>query len=409
MIVLLIGYMFLFIHRPFEIWEPLADVRFELVYMLVTGLVWSFFARKQIVGHRIHVAFLFFNAAVLCCWIASPWMGETSVTVENYFKLVVFYVLLVTVVRSEQDLKWIVAAFLVVMAGYMLHSLREYYNGRHEYRMGITRMIGVDVAMGDPNTFGASVLYALPFVGVFWETSPGEGSRSHRLLRCLLAWYALLSVVCIILTGSRSAFLGLLLCGILAIFRSRWRWGILLAALALAPFLWWLIPAEKQLRFETILFPELGPANAQTSADSRIDGLKLGLQLFGDNPITGCGPGAWRQATGALVESHCLYGQVPGELGLVGVLAFLFVVFCLWSTWRKIRAAFRDHLTGADPFLSSVAQAISLAVLLMLVEGFFGHNLFRYNWLWYGGFLVIAHQLVDERVRQEKDACALDA
>ncbi len=48
-------------------------------------------------------------------------------------------------------------AFLAVMFVYMLHSLREYFNGRHVYRMSIDRMIGVDQAMSDPNSFGASI------------------------------------------------------------------------------------------------------------------------------------------------------------------------------------------------------------------------------------------------------------
>ena len=30
------------------------------------------------------------------------------------------------------------------------------------------------------------------------------------------------------------------------------------------------------------------------------------------------------------------------------------------------------------------------ALLLMLMEGMFGHNLLRFSWLWYAGFLVIA-------------------
>ena len=45
---------------------------------------------------------------------------------------------------------------------YMSHSLREYVQGRHVYRMGIARMVGVDSTLGDPNAFGGSLVYALP-------------------------------------------------------------------------------------------------------------------------------------------------------------------------------------------------------------------------------------------------------
>ena len=38
-----------------------------------------------------------------------------------------------------------------------------------------------------------------------------------------------------------------------------------------------------------------------------------------------------------------------------------------------------------------------MGVLLMLLEGNFGHNLYRHNWLWYGGFLVVARHAVAAR------------
>jgi hypothetical protein len=32
--------------------------------------------------------------------------------------------------------------------------------------------------------------------------------------------------------------------------------------------------------------------------------------------------------------------------------------------------------------------------------GMFGHNLFRFTWLWYGGFLIIANHCVNCRVAE---------
>ena len=41
-------------------------------------------------------------------------------------------------------------------------------------------------------------------------------------------------------------------------------------------------------------------------------------------------------------------------------------------------------------FPRQLTHAISIAVLLLLLMGWGGHNLFRYTWLWYGGFQLIA-------------------
>ena len=59
--------------------------------------------------------------------------------------------------------------FLAVMALYMLHSVWEYKNGRHVFRMAIARLVGVDKTMGDPNTFGATIVYTLPFLNFLWH------------------------------------------------------------------------------------------------------------------------------------------------------------------------------------------------------------------------------------------------
>ncbi|HEV3235487.1 MAG TPA: hypothetical protein VGZ25_00765, partial [Gemmataceae bacterium] len=49
-------------------------------------------------------------------------------------------------------------------------------------------------------------------------------------------------------------------------------------------------------------------------------------------------------------------------------------------------------------FLYYVSGAIGLALVLLLFEGNFGHNLFRFTWLWYGGFLIIARYCIDQRL-----------
>jgi hypothetical protein len=396
MIWLLIGYMFLFIHRPFEIWPWLGTIHLERIYMVGALLFAAAYPGKRWLPNRQHFAYFGFAAAVVVCWLASPWLDAGEDTVENFLKLLVFYVLIVLLVHDEKSLRQLLLAFLGVMALYMTHSLREYFAGRHTYRMGIARMIGVDMAMGDPNSFGASIVYALPFVMPFWRCRPSWWLRSF------LAGYVSLSVVCIALTGSRSAFVGLLLWGLLTVARSRKWLGMAVLLAGIAPLLWAALPSSLQTRFETIVNPDVGPANAQESAQGRLEGLEIGLSLWAQNPVTGCGPGAWRPATGREIESHNLYGQLLGETGSVGAAAFAAILMCFWINLRQVRRAYQSHPEWGQDFLFQVSGAIGLAAVLLLFEGNFGHNLFRYSWLWYGGFLVITRYCVNQRLRGEE-------
>src|SRR5262249_55532443 len=154
--------------------------------------------------------------------------------------------------------------------------------------------------------------------------------KPSPLLRWFLAGYVGLSMLCIALTGSRSSFLGLLVCAVAMMLRSkhRWRW-VALGVLA-SPLMWFLLPDSLQSRFETIVNPSAGSRDAQASADGRWAGLMMGMEQFGNSPLTGCGPGAWKIATGSVIESHQLYGQLMGEMGGAGIVTFAGIVAAFW-------------------------------------------------------------------------------
>ncbi len=393
--LLLIGYMFLFIDRPFEVWPWLGDLHVERVYMLFTMGVWMFHSGKRWIPNPQHLAYAGLALAVLACWAMSPWMDRSQPLVEDWFKIVVFYGLLVTTVHDEKGLKKIVVGFVFVMGLYLTHSLREYIGGRHTYRMGISRMIGVDSTLGDPNSFGASIIYSLPFVPALWRS--GWGGRRGRYL---IGGYAALCALCILLTGSRGSLLGLLLFSMILILGHRKRFLWLMIFAAVAPIAFVALPDSLQNRFETIINPDVGPANAKESGEGRIEGLLNGFSLWSRSPLSGVGPGAWRPATGSGVESHNLYGQILGELGSLGALAFGAVIGCFaWNLYR-CRAIRKEMPAQPNDLLVQIPGAVGLSVFLLLFMGNFGHNLFRFTWLWYGGFLIIARHCLELRLAE---------
>jgi len=400
---LLVGYMFLFIDRPFEVWpwlgEPIVGVlRFERIYMLFTIGMWLLYPNKRWLPNPQHWAYAAFAAAVLVAWGMSKWMEPSQPKVEDWFKIVVFYVLLVTTVHDEKGLKRMVVGFLTVMALYLLHSLREYIGGRYTYRMGISRMIGVDTTLGDPNSFGASIIYALPIVVAIWKSGLGG-----KVAKVALAGYVGLSGLCIVLTGSRGSLIGLCVWAFIMMMSHRKRWLWLSLSVAAAPVLFVAMPGELQNRFETIINPEVGPANAQVSGEGRWHGFVMGMELWLNNPLAGVGPGAWKPATGQEIESHSLYGQLGGELGTLGVATFVGMLGCFVWNWRASRKLLKELPPVERDLTAHIPGAVAMTVFLLLFMGMFGHNLFRFTWLWYGGFLVIARYCLIARAREAEE------
>lgn len=381
---LLIGYMWLFVHRPFEVWPWLATMRIERVFMLLTLAFWFLFANKSWTRNRLNLAFVVLFLAIVLSWLQSPHHEVTTKVVEDYAKVGVFYVLLLSCVRDEKALRFMITAFLACTALYMVHSLREYLNGRYVWRMGTARMIGVDTTFGDPNSFGASLVYALPLTIPFWRTA------QSRRDQWLLAGYTALAVTCILLTGSRSAFVGLGVIVLLLIAMSRYRWRLAVLAVILAPIVWLLLPEDRQNRYLTLIDPSRGPRNAQKSAEGRTQGFYDGLRNWRRHPVFGVGPGAHGRATGNRMQAHNLYGQLAGELGTIGIVAFLIVLSGFVANYWRARLLSRRLNRSRNSFPFLICQTVLLCVGLLLLMGWGGHNLYRYTWLWYGAFQVLA-------------------
>src|SRR5437763_7468355 len=117
----LIGYLFLFIHRPFEVWPALGEIHLERLYMAGALLLACAWPGKRWLPNAQQFAYLAFVLAVLLAWVASPFSDSGQHVVEDYLKLVVFYALVVTFVHDEKSLRRLVLAFMAVMALYMLH------------------------------------------------------------------------------------------------------------------------------------------------------------------------------------------------------------------------------------------------------------------------------------------------
>src|SRR5947209_18830357 len=154
-------------------------------------------------------------AAFVFSWVLSPWAEKAELVVKNYTLVVVFALIMATAVRDERALYKLVTAFMVVMAIYMLHSVWEYKSGRHVFRMGIARLVGVDHTLGDPNSFGASIVYSLPFLSFFWVY------WGHGWKRGLIGIYLPMAVGCVLLTSSRPSLLGAILWGGSLLLQSR--------------------------------------------------------------------------------------------------------------------------------------------------------------------------------------------
>ncbi len=402
-----LGYLFLFIFRPFEYWEWLGEYRIERVYMLCLLTVLLFWRGKRYVHHPIASAFIAFFLVICLSNLIAYYPPATFQQTEEYFKLMVLFFVIILTVRDENDFRMFLFGFVAIMGIYVGKSLWEFlFHGRHVYRMGIRRLIGIDQTFSDPNTFAASVVYSLPFAWALWKTA-----LLKWLKRSLFA-YGVMSLAAIIFTGSRSGMVSLVLFIVFTWVSSKAKFSSkVIGFVGLAIFMaagWQIIPEEYKLRYLTMVDDSLNPS-ATASAEGRIEGLKNGLRLFELSPLFGWGAGNFPYAVEKIgvynrMQSHNLYGQLAADLGLLGIGAFLAVCWTLYKTNRNIQGIAVKIGNVADGWcalIPAASGACMTTMFLLLFQGNFGHNLYRYTWLMIGAILILSQNLIVKRLTHE--------
>ncbi len=390
--IALLGYAAVFILRPWEYkpefavfpWERACAILMILVVLLVgrIGNGWSIVSGSMTV----------FLSSLLLATLLSLDPARSWHTTANTLKTALFGYCLAWGILSARDLLLFLRGWVAILFVYQAKSLWEHLvNGRGVYRMGIWRLVGIDDTYSDPNTFAATTLFMLPFT---WELL--QLSRKLRWKVFFLLHLAL-SVVVVLKTGSRGGLIALLLFAGWAVFRSRRRSRTLVVMLIAGSVIVATLSAQLVMRYETILHPELN-RSATESAEGRIAGLKRGYALFLRRPLTGIGPGCFTVADEFYsrlpgipgLQAHNLLGQALGETGLAGLLSFLVFLGALLA--RAISLA-RRYRAGPRRLIGATAWAVTGCVLLLLLLGMVGHNLYRYTWFWIAGILEAAGAL----------------
>jgi len=139
------------------------------------------------------------------------------------------------------------------------------------------------------------------------------------------------------------------------------------------------------------------------SAYGRINGMILGFKFLLKNPATGVGINnfGWHHAHtegGDWTSAHSLIGTLIGELGLLGAAAFIYFIIIFIQNIKYIRQKYFSTDLRPD-FIFYMTEAIKVSLVLLFIQGFFGHNLYRDNWYFMASFIIILTCLVKKKLK----------
>lgn len=400
-------YMAFFIIRPWEEMIPwLATIKCERMIALAMIGACILSRKTRFKSNAQHASTAFFFVVVALSALLA-WDSDLSWDpLYQYTTYLIFYFVITSVVTSLYEFLFIVICYVLDMALYLGKSQWEYFlHGAGRWDMGVNRMWGIERTFGYPNAVAQSTVLTLPLVLCLWlhreEISANWPEKLRKLFPAFLLFYFGLAVTSVFLTNSRIGMLGLVvfatLSGLTVTSVGKKIKYLLLVVLMLG-VAWQLVPEEKQNRLRTLWNPSAGPASATNSAMGRLEGFKAGIEMFQARPVLGVGIGNYKEyrvknVDGISLNSHNMVGELLGEYGLLGGLAFFIMLATILANARKARARGAADGGGGARILASLGLASRNTILLLLFMGISSHNLMRPNWIWMCAFGLLAFEL----------------
>ncbi len=356
--------------------------------------------------------------------VAIPFAAARELAIDTFvdhvLKSALLTLYLAVLITSPRTMMVFVATFLLALFYVCQESVQGLISGGLVWwNQGIMRLHGSVPIYQHPNSLGAVALDPLPFAIFLWP------ALRRWWWSLALAVMATASLICIVYSGSRSAYVALIALVGWWWWRSRHKGRWLALALLVAPLLLMLVPVDYVGRFESIW----GQEAAGHSKAARLQLLEDAWRIFLDHPL-GVGLASFEtvrlRTFGRIQDTHNLYLQLATHLGIQGVLAFVWVVVALVRAYSRVsrdlarqmhglRQAFRGRQPSAPlrraalshwadlERMAAVDEAAKAFLFVHLVLGLFGHDLYFMYW-WFSAGLAISLLNIAQHMRRRSEA-----
>ena len=311
---------------------------------------------------------------VAWCGLSIVWAERTDAVINDtvrYGLNVLLLPIVFTAVRERKHVVWLLGVFVV---GILLSAAYGQLTGVVGAGHQEGRLAGA--------RFEANALATMLVVGMVFALALAAVLRRAPLLRTLALVAAGVALLATFATLSRSGILALTTVVLLGIvFGGRWRgWPALLALVAVV------------LGGFYVSSTDTGAVErlSSTNTSGRQDLWTMGWRMIQDHPVTGVGAGNSRYATSQYIVEpgvvyadqfiidanfalHNIYLHVLADMGIVGLLLFGGVL--LYSLLCGVRAV-RVFQRGGDEGMELLARAVVIALVGILVAGFFASEQF---------------------------------
>lgn len=311
----------------------------------------------------------FFLHAPLPLWITDPRVSSW----KNYVEMFLLALVVASAIKEKRQ----VQILLLLMAISVLLVNRSYYStlsGRDFSHFSYGVRDAGPLGYAGVNGLAAFEAMAASFLlGMFSFTK-------KIYLKIAIMLVVVTCCYCLLYSFSRGGYVGLLVGMVAAgLLKSRW---LLVAAVVLVVGWQTLLPVAVQQRITMTTEDAQEGQQFDSSTQQRIELWKDAMDLFKRNPITGAGFDTYSHLgrVGDYRDTHNYYLKVLAEMGVVGLLLFLVLL------WKLLRAGARLFFRAPDPFWRGIGLGFTALLASAIIMNFFGD---RWTYQQVDGFLWI--------------------
>jgi len=299
--------------------------------------------------------------------------GKTDYTSRfmfQYFSRIAFVLFVLRFIRTPRQLLWVFVTMLFCILFAVPPALHAYVTATGTDVRALTRVVNW---ADNANRFAFGLLLGIAFFYYLSITTKAAWVKVVAVLGTLL-----LSPT-ILLSASRSGFMGMLLLGgmvMVGMFggaterSKRATLSGLLLALAVGLVTYFtILPPRMQERILN-LNPFATSAEGSQSTEFRYATIQNSLDIIAEHPIMGVGLGNFRwvhkYTHGRFKPPHNSYIWALAEGGVPLLLAFLALFYALWRRLGRLRAAYEHH-----PVIPFFPNWLRVYIVLLLFFSFF--------------------------------------
>jgi putative inorganic carbon (hco3(-)) transporter len=361
--------------RPNDLLPALGD--FPLVKIVAISALLIYIGSKISAGERFSVWTLEMTMLVVIAALGLLFMPiavspphSMAVLTDVYLKTVIIFILMVNLIDTRQRIFSLWKLVVVCGAALGLGAIRSYMKG--EFTMRGLRIEGLVGGMFEnPNDLATALNLLLPFAIALTVISKG-------LARLFFLGCAAVLTVGILVTLSRGGFLGLLAVCVVLLWklgRGRRMKTILVAAL-ICGTLFAVMPGGYGARITTIFNTEQDQTG---SAQQRRELMERAAMIAIKRPLIGVGMGNFHIYSIHDKPAHNAYLEIAAELGVMGLIAYLILIFAPLRSLNRIERQTRGKRSKSAWEMYWLSVSIQAAFIAYMVCSLFA----SIQYLWY--------------------------